>query len=115
MHKTHDQRSTIADSVRGSHFLSMTPAQCRAARALLQWSQDDLAREAGINAVTLRNYENGKTAAQRASIRVLRQALEKAGAVFLDDGSHTYAGVDLSKTPSPPEQGQRHLYSGNIG
>ncbi len=65
--------------------------------------------------MTLRNFENGRTAAQRASIRVLRQALEKAGAVFLDEGSHTYPGVALSKTPSSPEQGQRHLYSGNIG
>jgi len=84
----------------------MTPAQCRAARALLQWSQDDLAREAGINAVTLRNYENEKTAAQRASIRVMRQALERAGAVFLDEGAHTYPGVALSKTPSPPNRGR---------
>ena len=89
----------------------MTPAQCRAARALLQWSQDDLAREAGINAVTLRNYENGRTAAQRASIRVLRQALEKAGAVFLEGDPHPYPGVALSKIPSPSDRALYNLSS----
>ena len=93
----------------------MTPAQCRAARALLQWSQDDLAREAGINAVTLRNFENGRTAAQRASIRVLREALEKAGAVFLEGGSHTYPSVALSKAPSPSGRAFYELSSDNSG
>ncbi len=101
MHKSHGLSSTIALSVRSSHLLFMTPAQCRAARALLQWSQDDLARQAGINAVTLRNYENEKTTAQRASISVMRQALESAGVIFTESTIELGPGVALRNAPSP--------------
>ena len=81
----------------------MTPAQCRAARALLQWSQDELAREAALNAVTVRNFENGKSAAQRASINMMRNALESAGVALLPEGAQTSAGVALRKLLLSPE------------
>jgi DNA-binding XRE family transcriptional regulator len=38
----------------------MTPAQCRAARALLDWTQNDLARSAEVGSVTLRQFERGQ-------------------------------------------------------
>jgi transcriptional regulator with XRE-family HTH domain len=95
----------------------MTPAQCRAARALLQWSQDDLARKAGVNAVTVRHFENEKSSLQRASISVMRQALTKAGVVFIDEGHRVGPGVGMQKAPFPADEGLRpqELTSENDG
>ena len=63
----------------------ITPAQCRAARALLKWSQQDLARESEISDVTIRHFEIGKTAPQKGTLVILRQALEAAGVEFIDE------------------------------
>jgi transcriptional regulator with XRE-family HTH domain len=64
----------------------MTPAQCRAARALLDWSQDKLADVARVSATTIRNFENDKITPHRATLDVMQQALEKAGIEFIDNG-----------------------------
>jgi transcriptional regulator with XRE-family HTH domain len=60
--------------------------QSRAARGLLQWTQKDLAREARISHTTIRNFENGKTAPQPATLTVLRQTFEQHGVEFSADG-----------------------------
>jgi transcriptional regulator with XRE-family HTH domain len=62
----------------------VTPAQCRAARGLIRWNQEDLAREASVSIVTVRNFENEKSTPQRASISVMRRAFESAGVEFTD-------------------------------
>jgi transcriptional regulator with XRE-family HTH domain len=74
----------------------MTPAQCRAARGLLKWNQDDLAREASVSVVTVRNFENEKSAPQRATIDVISRALAKAGVQFIPENGGG-AGVRLWK------------------
>jgi transcriptional regulator with XRE-family HTH domain len=57
-------------------------AQCRAARALLDWTQDDLAQATGLSTVTLRSFERGGE--MRDSNRMLLQlAFEKAGVVLI--------------------------------
>lgn len=62
----------------------VSPAQCRAARGLLDWSQQDLARQAGIGIVTVRQVENGATEPRRSTLAVVRQAFERAGVEFID-------------------------------
>ena len=57
----------------------ISPAQCRAARGLLDWSQQDLAREAEVGIVTIRQLEAGSNQPRRATLVVIRQALEAAG------------------------------------
>ena len=74
----------------------MTPAQARAARGLLKWNQDDLAREAAVSVVTVRNFENEKSVPQRATIDVMRRALEQAGVEFIPENG-SGAGVRLRK------------------
>jgi DNA-binding XRE family transcriptional regulator len=64
----------------------VTPAQCRAARGLLAWNQADLADNARVSVVTIRNFENEKSNPQRATIEVMRRAFETAGVKFVDDG-----------------------------
>jgi transcriptional regulator with XRE-family HTH domain len=60
----------------------MTPEQCRAARALLDWKQDRLAEAARVGVTTIRNFENGKITPHRATLAVMQQALEAAGVEF---------------------------------
>jgi len=60
----------------------LTPAQCRAARALIDWNQQELADAAGVGVATIRLFEADKGEQRRAALRVVRQALEEAGVEF---------------------------------
>lgn len=68
----------------GGEFL-MNAMQCRAGRAMLQWKQADLAENAGISVMAIRNFEAGRTNPMRATLVVLQQAFEKAGVEFTND------------------------------
>lgn len=60
----------------------ISSAQCRAARALLDWTQNDLASATGLSAVTIRAFERGGE--MRDSNRnLLGLAFEKAGLEFI--------------------------------
>ena len=61
----------------------ITPAQCRAARGLLKWSQKDLARESEVSDVTIRNFELEKTVPLKGTVIVLKLTLEAAGVEFI--------------------------------
>jgi predicted transcriptional regulator len=63
----------------------VTPAQCRAARGLLDWSQQDLASQAGVGIVTVRQLEAGVNDPRRSTLEVVRQAFERAGVEFIDE------------------------------
>jgi transcriptional regulator with XRE-family HTH domain len=58
------------------------PSQCRAARGLLTWTQDEMASAARLSVVTVRNFENEKSTPQRATLDVIQRALEAAGVEF---------------------------------
>lgn len=64
----------------------MTPAQCRAARAFLQISQDDLAKAANVGVSTVRDFETGKREPIAATLGAMRVALEAKGIVFAENG-----------------------------
>jgi transcriptional regulator with XRE-family HTH domain len=74
----------------------LTAAQCRAARGLLDWSQLDLAKQAGVGIVTVRQLEASIHEPRRATLDVVRRALEKAGVEFIDENGGG-AGVRLRK------------------
>ena len=74
----------------------LTPEQCRAARALLDWSQGDLADQAGVGIVTVRQLEAGAHDPRRATLNVIRRALESAGVEFIDENGGG-PGVRLRK------------------
>ena len=63
--------------------LMLTPAQCRAARALLDWTQGRLSEVTGLSAVTIRAFEAGRDA-RESNRRLLRLAFEREGIEFLD-------------------------------
>lgn len=61
----------------------ITPAQCRAARGLLAWTQDDLAKAAKVGLNTLRNFEAGKSVPMTNNLGAIQSALEAAGVQFI--------------------------------
>jgi transcriptional regulator with XRE-family HTH domain len=77
----------------------MTSGQCRAARGLLDWTQQELADRAGVGVVTVRQLEAGTTEPRRATLEVIRRALSSGGIEFIDeDGGGP--GVRLRKRQS---------------
>ena len=63
--------------------MTITPEQCRAARALLNWSQPDLAEAAGIARGTIANFERGASVPHPSNLADIRTALEAAGVEFI--------------------------------
>lgn len=61
----------------------MTPAQCRAARALINWTQPSLAESAGLGLSTIVDFERERRDVSDAARDAIRRALEKAGVIFI--------------------------------
>ena len=70
-------------------------AQIRAARALLDWRQDDLAKAAKVGLATIQRIERGRGAISGniATLLRIKTALERAGVRFLEPDSDGGAGV----------------------
>jgi len=64
----------------------LTPAQCRAARALLAWTQQELADQARVGVQTIRLLEGGHTIPRRATLQVIQRAFEQAGVDLIGPG-----------------------------
>jgi hypothetical protein len=76
----------------------LTSAQLRAARALVRWSAEDLARYSAVGVTTIRRAEltENKTSLTAANDQALRRALESAGVEFIDENGGG-PGVRLRK------------------
>lgn len=57
--------------------------QIRAARALLNWTQDILAEASGVARATIKNVENGNTLPRLDTMQTLQSTFEAAGVEFL--------------------------------
>jgi transcriptional regulator with XRE-family HTH domain len=86
-----------------SHLSGMplTPQQCRAARGLLGWTQEDLAERAGVSRSTVRGFEGGQHEPHRASAAVIRGALEAAGVILVEADEEAGPGVRLRRDGAP--------------
>src|SRR5436305_6896415 len=82
--------------------LPPTVEQLRAARALLGWSQTELASQAGLSLPTVKRVEGdfGPTVSEEARLK-LQQALEAAGIEFLRKtvpvGEEEFRNLRISK------------------
>jgi len=65
----------------------VTIEQCRAARGLLGWTQQDLADACGMSKTAINNFEKGHSDIKADSLRAIRRAFEGANIEFIgDDG-----------------------------
>ena len=79
----------------------ITPSQIRAARALMDWSQEQLAERASVGLSTIRDYEKERRGGDAAGAKLIRQALEDHGVVFLASEGDLGPGVRLvANTPN---------------
>lgn len=68
------------------------------ARAALRWSTSELGERAGVHRNTIVRIEAGE-ASHGPTIAAVRQALEGAGVIFLEDGESREGGVGVRLAP----------------
>src|SRR5215510_7928809 len=80
----------------------LTSSQISAARALLRWRAEDLARKSAVGIATIRRAEltEETTSLTAANDLSLRRTLEAAGVVFIDENGGG-PGVRLRQRSSP--------------
>jgi hypothetical protein len=78
----------------------LVSVQIKAARALVRWSAEDLARESAVSVATIRRAEltDKETLMNAANDLAVRHALEAAGIEFIDENGGG-PGVRLKKPP----------------
>nr|WP_246681782.1 helix-turn-helix transcriptional regulator [Methylobacterium sp. L1A1] len=63
--------------------LTISSAQCRAARALLGWSREELAEASKVSRAAIADFETDKRQVRERTVDDLREALEAAGVEFI--------------------------------
>lgn len=74
----------------------LSPEQCRAARAWLEWSQEELAKRASVGLSTVRAFEKGDRVPIKNNLDALTAALQAGGVtpVHADGGKPLGITVD---------------------
>jgi transcriptional regulator with XRE-family HTH domain len=72
-------------------------SQCRGARGLLNMTQPELARAAGLGLSTIVDFERKRRDVSHEAIAAIRHALEAAGIEFIDENGGG-AGARLRKS-----------------
>jgi hypothetical protein len=85
-------------------IMDLSPNLCRAARSLLGWKPDDLARACDLAVQTIKRLEAGGSVGQFTRAAVM-EALEAAGVEFIPDGgSSLFGGAGVRRRPGPIEE-----------
>jgi transcriptional regulator with XRE-family HTH domain len=78
----------------------ITPSQCRAGRALLEITQTQLAKAAGLGLSTVVDFEKRRRKVSVDAIQSISQTLADAGVEFIDENGGG-PGVRLQKRQRP--------------
>src|ERR1700681_1819575 len=88
---------------------SLRSRQIKAARALLDWSQEELASSANLSIATIRKLELGHISPRGKTTNLIRQAFEDAGLEFLEPDGVRHRPEDI--TVYQGQDGIRSLYN----
>lgn len=86
--------------------MTISPHQCRAARALLDWSQSTIAEVAGVARATIAEFETEKRMPIGNNLAAIREAFEHYGVTFID-GEAVGAVIRPPRIEAGVVQGQR--------
>lgn len=75
---------------------AISPGQCRAARGLLGWSQDDLAEMSGVSKRTIARFELDGPPPYKRTLNALHSCFGEAGIEFIAENGEG-AGLRLKK------------------
>lgn len=98
--------------------LPITPAQIRAGRGLLKWTQGVLAGRASISAVTLNMIESDQVAPRAKTLDAIRTVLEGEGIRFIGGVEEGFgvmmrpgaeSSTDRSRSESRPGKASRSM------
>ena len=79
----------------------LTIEQCRGARGLLGWTQQDLADASGLSKTAINNFEKGHSDIKAESLRAIRMAFESAEIEFLDQAGLRKKSEDVRILKGP--------------
>lgn len=68
--------------------MSISPSQCRAARALIELDQNALAAAASVSRGVIIDFEKGRRTPGTNNLAAIRAALETAGVIFIDQNGN---------------------------
>lgn len=81
----------------------ISPEQCRTARAMLNWSQDDLAARADVSKKTIADFERGSRLPYRLTLDDICSAFAAEGVCFAKNG----VGIRANRTFEVDDSGHR--------
>jgi len=87
------------DKINFSPYFSvmLSPEQCRAARAWLDWSQEDLAKRASVSLSTVRDFEKGRRTPITNNLEAIARVLKSEGIELLFDGVEKPKGISVQR------------------
>lgn len=96
--------------------MGISAAQCRAARALLDWSQDQLATNARVGRATVADFERNVREPMRQNLIAITSALEAKGVEFIPEKENgSGVGVRFRKVEIEYSPMLRPVDGENIG
>jgi DNA-binding XRE family transcriptional regulator len=92
-----EPKKCARDAMSLSRPQTIAPEQLRAARSLLDWTRNDLAKTAGLSPETIKNIEHGIFTPQKQTILALVETFARHGVQFVH-----YETLIASPTGSEP-------------
>ena len=77
--------------------IMLSPEQSRAARAWLDWSQEDLAKRASVALSTVRDFEKGRRTPIANNLEAIRRVITEAGVELLFDDAGKASGIAIKR------------------
>jgi ribosome-binding protein aMBF1 (putative translation factor) len=75
----------------------LSPEQSRAARAWLDWSQEDLAKRASVALSTVRDFEKGRRTPIANNLEAIRRVITEAGVELMFDDAGKASGIAIKR------------------